>query len=47
MADEARASRLVMSERKRPNLGALYEAATSARSTEPRAVERRKPKHRP
>ena len=29
-------------EKKRPNLSALYEAATSARSTEPAAVERRK-----
>jgi hypothetical protein len=37
----------LMSEKKRPNLSALYVAATSARSTEPRAVERRKPRHRP
>jgi hypothetical protein len=36
-----------MNDKKRPNLSALHEAAVSARSTEPAAVERRKPKHRP
>jgi hypothetical protein len=30
-----------MSQRKRPNLAALYKAATSARSTEPTSIERR------
>jgi hypothetical protein len=30
-----------VSDKKQPNLSALYEAATSARSTEPLAVERR------
>jgi hypothetical protein len=47
MAPKARANGLAMSKQKRSNLSALYEAATSARSTEPRTVERRKPKHRP
>lgn len=47
MAETARANSSPMSERKRPNLAALYEAAAAARSTEPRAVERRKPRHRP
>jgi hypothetical protein len=36
-----------MAKTKHTNLTALYEAATAARSTEPRAVERRKPHHRP
>ena len=47
MSDRSGASSSAMSKQKRPNLTALYEAATSARSTEPRAVERRKPRHRP